>query len=73
MGRYDPPDPLCRHKPTVRVSNYKDILAAHKAGEPIASTACCDREACQADAKEWVRADARDGREPVVVPLQRGT
>ncbi len=71
MGRYDPPQPLCRHKATVRVGNYEDILAAHKAGKPIASTHCCDREECLADATEWVRADARDGREPVVVPLQR--
>jgi hypothetical protein len=71
MSRYDPPDPLCRHKATVRVSNHTNLMAAFRDGLPTVSTHCCDREACQEDAKEWVRASAKDGREPVVVGLQR--
>jgi hypothetical protein len=69
MGRYDPPNPKCHHKATVRVSTHVDLAEAFKSDDGVFSTWCCSREACQEDAKEWVRASARDGREPVVVPL----
>lgn len=54
MGRYDPPDPLCRHVPSVRVSSH--IGMPEHPQEAYASTYCCHREACQLDAGEWVRA-----------------
>lgn len=73
MGRYDLPDPLCHHKATVRVSNHVNLLEAFSSDDAVVSTWCCDRQVCQDDAREWVRASARDGREPVVVPLQRTT
>lgn len=46
MGRYDVPDPKCKHKRTGRV----------EAGIPTgvyASTNCCNRPECIEDAKEW--------------------
>jgi hypothetical protein len=68
VSRYTLPDPKCKHKrATVRVSSHYDLAAAAKAGEPVASTYCCDREACQDDAMEWVFASTF--REPQIVPL----
>jgi hypothetical protein len=69
MGRYDPPDPLCHHVATCRVSSHEDLAEAARSKEPMASTHCCDREACQADAKEWVHAMTH--RDAVVVPIRR--
>lgn len=71
MGRYDIPGPLCRHVATVRVSNHANLLQAFKDDLAVVSTSCCSRQACQDDAKDWVRAEAKDGLEPVVVPFQR--
>lgn len=56
MGRYDLPSPRCRHTPTVRLSSHIDLQEAIDSGEAVASTYCCSREACQADAKEWLHA-----------------
>lgn len=69
MSRYDLPAPLCRHRPTVRVSSHLDLLAACDLDEPIASTYCCSRPGCLEDAKEWLLATTR--RDAVhIVPLQ---
>lgn len=54
MGRYDPPDPKCKHKPKGRVTAG---VLAHD--QPHASTYVCDRPACIADAREWAMAAAR--------------
>jgi hypothetical protein len=70
MGRYDPPDPLCHHKPKVRVSSHVDLVEAARKGDSIASTYCCDREACQVDAQEWVRAVAGPDTGIVIIPLR---
>jgi predicted membrane-bound spermidine synthase len=70
MGRYDPPDPLCRHVAKVRVASHVDLVAANTAGDPIASTECCDRQPCIDDATEWVRA-VTHAHDVVVVPLRR--
>jgi len=67
MSRYDPPDPICRHRPTVRISSHESLSEDYNPG-PYASTYCCDRLKCQEDAKEWVFAVARVD-EPFVVPL----
>ncbi len=69
MSRYDVPDPKCQHKPTVMVSSHADIIAAAKTADSMASTHCCSREACQDDAREWVRAHTRRS-ETYVVPLR---
>lgn len=70
MGRYDLPDPQCRHKATVRVSSHEDLEAGWASADPCASTYCCSREACLSDAREWLRASTR--RDAVhVVPLSR--
>ncbi len=67
MGRYDLPDPKCSHRTqTMRVSSHYDLSAAAKAGEPMASTYCCERQACLDDAREWVRASTR--RQAILVP-----
>lgn len=71
MSRYTLPDPKCRHVATVRISSHLDLQAGWESDEPCASTHCCDREACQEDAKEWLRASTR--RSVVhVVPLRGG-
>jgi hypothetical protein len=69
MGRYDPPDPLCRHAPKVRVSSHLDLVEASRKGDSIASTYCCDRKACQEDAQGWVRAVAGPDTGIVIIPL----
>jgi hypothetical protein len=70
MSRYSLPDPKCRHKATVRISSHLDLQAGFEGPEPFASTCCCDREECQADAKAWLWASTH--REAVhVVPLRR--
>jgi hypothetical protein len=69
VSRYQIPDPKCHHKATVRVSSHADLAAAAKTREPMASTYCCDREACQDDAKEWLQASTRRDA-AVIVPLR---
>lgn len=69
MGRYDLPDPACRHAATCRVSSHEDLVAAAKGDGPMASADCCDREACQADAKEWVF--AKTHIQATVIPFRR--
>lgn len=72
MNRYEPPDPICQHVATVRISSHVDLAAAAATTEPIASTHCCDRQACQDDAKAWLRAVTR--RDTVhVIPILRRT
>jgi hypothetical protein len=71
-SRYTLPDPLCQHVERVRVSSHDDLVRAHQLGEEVVSTYCCDREACQDDAKDWVRAQTR--RDAVhIVPLRRNS
>ncbi len=70
MGRYDLPDPKCTHVPSVRVSSHEDISEGLRSTtEPFASTYCCVREECQADAKEWVQASTRHSA-VFVIPLK---
>lgn len=65
MGRYDLPDPRCRHVDrSVMVSSHADLAAASEAGGAMCSTRVCFREFCIEDAKEWVRAHGFP--EPVV-------
>jgi hypothetical protein len=70
MGRYDLPDPLCTHVPSVRVSSHEDLSEGLRSTTaPFASTYCCVRQACQEDAKKWVQASTK--RSAVfVVPLE---
>ena len=68
--RYAIPNPLCQHVPTVRVSSHEDLAAALKEGGEIASTVCCDREACQDDARKWLYANTRDPS-CHIIPLKR--
>ena len=49
MGRYDPPDPKCRHK-------RKGIVKAGEWDGAHASTAVCDRAECIDDAMAWAKA-----------------
>lgn len=47
MGRYDLPDPKCRHKRKGRVISGETKVGAH------AATSVCDRFECIEDAKAW--------------------
>lgn len=48
MGRYELPDPKCRHK-------RKGVVKAGSWEGAHASHAVCDRPACIEDALEWAR------------------
>lgn len=63
MGRYDLPNPKCRHKPAGRVT------AGSLGGVRVhASTYVCARPACIADAKEWAWASTHQPAEYVPFP-----
>lgn len=65
MGRYDLPDPKCRHaQHAVMVSSHEDLVAASKTDEAMCSVWVCHREACIEDAKQWVYANTH--RTPVL-------
>ena len=56
--RYQLPDPLCKHRPTGRVTSG-ELSGAH------ASVYVCGRAACVADAMAW--AEASTGRPAVLI------
>jgi hypothetical protein len=63
-------DPKCQHKhQTVRVSSHVELAAAAQSDSPMASTYCCDRPACRADAEAWVREHGVP--EAHIIPLRR--
>jgi hypothetical protein len=62
-----PREPMCRgrgHTHSVRVSSHEGVPPT---SEAHASTYCCERLACQLDARRWVAEIT--GREAMVVPL----
>lgn len=62
-GRYQLPDPKCRHARRGIVTTAPGGYT----GGPHAAADCCGREACVEDAKEWAQA-ATGGMEAVYVP-----
>jgi hypothetical protein len=68
VSRYSLPLPTCTHGAKFRVTSHIDLLRALKRGSPHASTLCCDRDGCLADAKAWVWASTH--RTAKVVPLR---
>jgi hypothetical protein len=65
VSRYDPPDPLCKHKPVNRAT------AGGGEDQPHASTYVCGRPVCIADALAWVYAQTHLVGEVVPLPVRQ--
>lgn len=61
-------EPNCEHKPSVRVSSHRDLVAAARTpNTATASAYSCHREGCVQKARYWVQTIT--GKPCVIVPL----